>query len=212
MLTAHVQRQQTPPCACGTLRTLTQIQRCQDSGLRSSCPWRCDFFPGKSHHQHISYARGCTSSRDAELRGDYSHMLVTSRTGWHVHFNVKQDYLQGHPEEVYGCEFLDTSAGSAHLASCSAERVYLWDIATGRLLDSAGPPLDIRHEPAGSRALLDLLHARSRTALPAIPKLVHCPPSDIACPASLTGCVASHILVGGSWPICDLKLAVVCCT
>ena len=36
-----------------------------------------------------------------------------------------------------------------HLASCSEDRVYLWDVATGCQLDSAGPPLDIRHEPAG---------------------------------------------------------------
>jgi len=58
--------------------------------------------------------------------------------------------LQGHPEEVYGCEFLGGSNGSTQLASCSEEKVYLWDITTGGFLDSAGPPLDIRHEPAGT--------------------------------------------------------------
>lgn len=60
--------------------------------------------------------------------------------------------MQGHPEEVYGCEFLGGLTGSMQLASCSEEKVYLWDIATGSFLDSAGPPLDIRHEPAGRHA------------------------------------------------------------
>lgn len=46
------------------------------------------------------------------------------------------------------------------LASCSEDRVYLWDIATGCQLDSAGPPLDIRHEPSGnSISVPDLLNA-----------------------------------------------------
>ena len=62
--------------------------------------------------------------------------------------------MQGHPEEVYACEFLDTSTGSMRLASCSEDKVYLWDIATGCQLDSAGPPLDIRHEPAGDPHIL----------------------------------------------------------
>lgn len=57
--------------------------------------------------------------------------------------------LQGHPEEVYGCEFLDASAKSMRLATCSEEKVYLWDVASGRQLDSAGPPTDIQHEPDG---------------------------------------------------------------
>ncbi len=66
---------------------------------------------------------------------------------------------QGHPEEVYGCEFLGNSLGAMHLATCSEDRVYLWDVATGCQLDSAGPPLDIRHEPAGSHGLHDVLLA-----------------------------------------------------
>ena len=62
---------------------------------------------------------------------------------------LKQEHLQGHPEEVYGCEFLDTSTEAMQLASCSEEKVFLWDVGTGKQLASAGPPSDIQHEPTG---------------------------------------------------------------
>ena len=70
--------------------------------------------------------------------------------------------VQGYPEEVYGCEFLDMSMGAMHLASCSGEKVYLWDIATACQLDSAGPPSDIRHEPAGSQLLCRNFYSRTK--------------------------------------------------
>lgn len=35
------------------------------------------------------------------------------------------------------------------LATCSEERVFLWDVITGAQLATAGPPADIQHEPAG---------------------------------------------------------------
>ena len=44
---------------------------------------------------------------------------------------------QGHPEEVYGCEFV---GGSGSLVSGSGESLFLWDVATGRRLCEAGPP------------------------------------------------------------------------
>ena len=129
-----------------------------------------------------------------------------------MRLHAKRNHVQGHPEEVYGCEFLDASAGSAHLASCSAERVYLWDIATGRLLDSAGPPLDIRHEPAGGCASPQPAACLISNSTTCNAKLVHRPPFDIARPAFAIGCAALHILLGGSWPTHDLNLAVVFCT
>ena len=63
---------------------------------------------------------------------------------------LKQEHLQGHPEEVYGCEFLDTSTEAMQLASCSEEKVFLWDVGTGKQLANAGPPSDIHHEPTGT--------------------------------------------------------------
>ncbi|CAK0783444.1 hypothetical protein CVIRNUC_006643 [Coccomyxa viridis] len=57
--------------------------------------------------------------------------------------------LEGHPEEVYSCEFLDASTEAMQLASCSEEKVFLWDVGTEKQLASAGPPSDIQHEPTG---------------------------------------------------------------
>ena len=62
---------------------------------------------------------------------------------------LKQEHAQGHPEEVYGCEFLDASTEAMQLASCSEEKVFLWDVSTGKQLAGVGPPSDIQHEPTG---------------------------------------------------------------
>ena len=51
---------------------------------------------------------------------------------------------------MYGCEFLDASTEAVQLASCSEEKVFLWDVGTGKQLASAGPPSDIQHEPTGT--------------------------------------------------------------
>lgn len=55
---------------------------------------------------------------------------------------------QGHPEEVYGCEFLGGGSG-LRLASGSAESVFLWDVGTGCRLSEAGPPADVQSRTAG---------------------------------------------------------------
>lgn len=60
---------------------------------------------------------------------------------------------QGHPEEVYGCEFLNGHGNSLQLATGSSENVYLWDVATAGLLSEAGPPTDLR-DTAGGMPLL----------------------------------------------------------
>lgn len=60
---------------------------------------------------------------------------------------------QGHPEEVYGCEFLNGHGNSLQLATGSSENVYLWDVATAALLGEAGPPTDLR-DTAGGTPLL----------------------------------------------------------
>ena len=41
--------------------------------------------------------------------------------------------VQGHPEEVYACEFLDQS----HLLTASADRLFLWDLDMGTCLQEA---------------------------------------------------------------------------
>lgn len=45
---------------------------------------------------------------------------------------------QGHPEEVYACEFLDQN----HLLTASSDRLFLWDIETGACIQQAsGTPV-----------------------------------------------------------------------
>ena len=41
--------------------------------------------------------------------------------------------MQGHPEEVYACEFLDQS----HLLTASADRLFLWDMELGTCVQEA---------------------------------------------------------------------------
>lgn len=77
---------------------------------------------------------------------------------------LKQEHAQGHPEEVYSCEFLDASTEAMQLASCSEEKVFLWDVGTGKQLASAGPPSDIQHEPTGT--LCCTLHAKVMGYMP----------------------------------------------
>ncbi|EIE19184.1 WD40 repeat-like protein [Coccomyxa subellipsoidea C-169] len=58
--------------------------------------------------------------------------------------------LEGHPEEVYGCEFVHGDGGSLQLATGSSENVYLWDVATATRLTEAGPPTDMRDNAGGT--------------------------------------------------------------
>ncbi|BDA49586.1 probable WD repeat and SOCS box-containing protein 1 [Coccomyxa sp. Obi] len=57
--------------------------------------------------------------------------------------------LEGHPEEVYGCEFVSGGGNSLQLATGSSENVYLWDVATATRLSEAGPPSDLRDIAGG---------------------------------------------------------------
>ena len=41
--------------------------------------------------------------------------------------------MQGHPEEVYACEFLPEN----RLLSASADKLYLWDLETGTQLQES---------------------------------------------------------------------------
>lgn len=59
---------------------------------------------------------------------------------------------QGHPEEVYGCEFVEGDGNSLQLVTGSSENVYLWDVATATRLAEAGPPSDLR-DIAGGKPL-----------------------------------------------------------
>lgn len=55
---------------------------------------------------------------------------------------------QGHPEEVYGCEFVGGSG--QQLVTGSAESLFLWDVSSGARLAEAGPPSELRGEAPGA--------------------------------------------------------------
>ncbi|CAL8464540.1 g4075 [Coccomyxa elongata] len=57
--------------------------------------------------------------------------------------------LEGHPEEVYGCEFVSGGGNFLQLATGSSENVYLWDVATATCLSKASPPSDLRDLAGG---------------------------------------------------------------
>lgn len=46
-----------------------------------------------------------------------------------LHYTLPERFpaVQGHPEEVYACEFLDQS----HLLTASADRLFVWDMELG---------------------------------------------------------------------------------
>ena len=50
--------------------------------------------------------------------------------------------LQGHPEEVYACEFLSDN----RLLTASADKLFLWDLNTGTQLQQAQQTADTTKE------------------------------------------------------------------
>lgn len=57
--------------------------------------------------------------------------------------------MQGHPEEVYACEFLDQS----NLLTASADRLFLWDMELGTCVQEASCTPGPVHQGKLSNAL-----------------------------------------------------------
>lgn len=79
-------------------------------------------------------------------RGHDSHLaLLVYCTDLSSLYPMHPAFLyQGHPEEVYGCQFLGAEGGALQLATGSAQSVYLWDVETAMLLEEAGPPAVVK--------------------------------------------------------------------
>ena len=66
--------------------------------------------------------------------------MLTHNTPCHGHLNVQS--VQGHPEEVYACEFVDQK----HLLSASTDTLYFWNIETDTCLQKASGMPSSQHQ------------------------------------------------------------------
>lgn len=131
------QARRTRQSACGALKRQRTLTRCPDMEQRKPAVLRCVI----------------VHSGASNLFSDNRSLLLISCPSGTVTITPGHSQpdctWQGHPEEVYGCEFVSGDGSSLQLATGSSENVYLWDVATATCLSKASPPSDLRDLAGG---------------------------------------------------------------